>query len=493
MSAGTVLADRYVLEEVIGAGGMGRVWRGHDRVLGRPVAVKEILSPPWLAAGAGERWRDGLREAQAASRLRHPNVVAVLDVLQTDRPWIIMEYVAARSLDVVLAERGRFEPRDAARVGLEILAALDAAHRAGVIHRDVKPHNVLLAADGRVVLTDFGLAVIAEGGVTIAQQVLGSPDFVAPECARDGVSTVACDLWSLGATLYALVEGVAPYHRPTAVATLAALAVEPPDPITRAGAMAPVILRLLNRDPRRRPSVIETRRLLRAVLTASTTVPLPPRRRRWAPRGWRAALAAAAACALAGAGTAAAVGRPSRGPQDVPPTPPAVHACLEPARTDATPTNAGPGPYALPAGWVWHPDDAGFTVAVPAAWSRYLVATAVCFQDPSGTRTLAVEPAVTPTLDPTTFWRRTETALRATGTLPGYTKISIGPVLAGAGGAEWESTWDTAGGLRRHARRLVVTTAPSQAYTLSWFTDDADWPLDEPLFRTVATSYRGIT
>ncbi|GIF75959.1 serine/threonine-protein kinase [Asanoa siamensis] len=497
MSTGTVLADRYVLEEVIGAGGMGRVWRGHDRVLGRPVAVKEILSPPWLTAGAAERWQHGLREAQAASRLRHPNVVAVLDVLQTDRPWIIMEYVPARSLDAVLAERGPFDARDAARLGLEILAALDAAHRAGVIHRDVKPHNVLLAADGRVVLTDFGLAVIAEGGVTVPQQVLGSPEFVAPECARDGVSTVECDLWSLGATLYALVEGVSPYHRPTAVATLAALAVDPPDPMARAGPIGPVILRLLNRDPRRRPGVIETGLLLRAVMTGSATRPLPKARRRWVPRRWRAVLAAAAACVLAGAGTAAAVGLPERVSPDAPATPaaaPAVQDCLVPSPPVGTSSiNAGAGPYALPGGWDWHADDAGFTAAIPASWSRFQSATAVCFRDPGGTRTLAVETAVTPTTDPTTFWRRAETASRAAGALPGYTKISIGPVLAGSGGAEWESTWETKDGTRRHARRIVVTTAPGQAYTLSWFTDDTDWPLDEPLFRLVMTSYRGNT
>lgn len=240
---------------------MGRVWRGHDRILGRPVAVKEILSPAWLpTATADDRWRATLREAQAASRLRHPNVVAILDVIRTDRPWIVMEYVPGKSLHDIVADRGPFTPAETARLGLEILAALAAAHGAGVIHRDVKPQNILLADDGRVVLTDFGLAVAAEGGVTVPDQVLGSPDFVAPESARRGVSTVESDLWSLGATLYALVEGTGPFHRSTVVATLTALAVLPPDPMRRAGTLAPAILRLLEREPARRATADETDR-----------------------------------------------------------------------------------------------------------------------------------------------------------------------------------------------------------------------------------------
>ncbi|HTF10041.1 MAG TPA: serine/threonine-protein kinase [Asanoa sp.] len=431
MTAGTVLADRYVLHEVIGSGGMGRVWRADDRVLGRPVAIKEILTPPWLPAGsAADRWRDSLREARAASRLCHPNVVAVLDIVRTDRPWIVMEYVPAKALHEVIDERGPFDPREAARVGLDILAALETAHRAGVIHRDVKPQNVLLADDGRVVLTDFGLAVVADGGVTVPDQVLGSPDFVAPETARHGVSTVEGDLWSLGATLYTLVEGVSPYHRPTVVATLTALAAGPPDPMTRAGPLAPAILRLLDRDPRRRPDAAETRLLLE---NAATEAPHKRRRRRL-----RATLAVAAALSLASAGTAAAVGPVAD------PAPPPAHACLAPQpRANATPIGGGAEPNALPAGWTWHDDATGFTVAVPSAWSRFPAGAAVCFRDPGGTRTLAVDRDVAP----------------------------------GPGGP----------------RRVVVSTGPGRAYALSWFTDDAPWPRDEPLFRLAVSSYRDNT
>ncbi|GIF77410.1 serine/threonine-protein kinase [Asanoa siamensis] len=482
MTAETVLAERYVLDRVVGAGGMGRVWHGRDLVLGRDVAVKEMVAPVWLAgASADERWARTLREARAASRLRHPNVVAVLDVVRTDRPWIVMEYVPAPSLHDLVAEQGPFDPTETARLGLEILAALTAAHRAGVIHRDVKPQNILLADDGRVVLTDFGLAVVADGGVTVPDQVLGSPDFVAPESARRGVSTVECDLWSLGATLYALVEGTGPFHRSTVVATLTALAVGQPDPMRRAGPLAPVILRLLERDPARRAGADEARRLLETIAEPEPE-PAPGRRR---PR-WRTVLAATAALTLAFAGTAAAVALPSGAPDPPPP----VHACLA----------AGPGPTAmalaaadsgsaLPAGWRWHTDDAGFTVAVPTGWARFTAGAAVCFRDPGGTRTLTVDPTVTPTADPADLWRRAETDLRAAGSLPGYTLTAISPVPAAEGGAAWEYTWDA--GTRRHARRIAVTTAPGRAYALSWFTDDAAWPADAPRLRLVASSYRG--
>ncbi|MDG4824867.1 serine/threonine-protein kinase [Asanoa sp. WMMD1127] len=325
----TELAGRYRLDEVVGAGGMGRVWRARDLVLGRTVAVKEIRPAPWLPGG--DAWQTTLREARAASRLRHPNVVAVLDVLRTDRSWIVMEYVPGRSLHDVVAERGPLDPPEVARLGLEILAALEAAHDAGIIHRDVKPQNVLLADDGRVVLTDFGLAVVADGGVTVPDQVLGSADFVAPECALTGASTVAGDLWSIGATLYALVEGRAPFHRPTVVATLTALAAGPPDPMFRAGPLAPVILRLLDRDPRRRPDAAALRARLQ---TAGEPA---PRSR----LGWRAAVAGVAALALATAGTAAAVTQK--------PPPPAVHPSPSGTATP-TPTQRGDDPRFRPVG-----------------------------------------------------------------------------------------------------------------------------------------------
>lgn len=266
---GTLVADRYRLLEPIGAGGMGRVWRARDEVLDREVAVKEVVPPSWLAADDQERIRRRtLREARSAARLTHPHVVRIYDVLHhaDSRPWIVMEFVRSRSLQRVLAEDGPFPPRAAARIGLDMLDALTAAHGAGVLHRDVKPLNVLISDDGRVVLTDFGLATIVdEGSVTGSGPILGSPQFVSPERARDGSSTIAADLWSFGATLYAAVEGRPPFHRASAMATLTALATEDPDPPARAGPLAPVLLGLLRRDPAERLTAAEARDALVAV------------------------------------------------------------------------------------------------------------------------------------------------------------------------------------------------------------------------------------
>ncbi|MDQ7905652.1 serine/threonine-protein kinase [Phytohabitans sp. ZYX-F-186] len=273
MTTGTVIAGRYRLREAIGSGGMGQVWLAADDMLGRNVAVKEVTTPD---SGEFATVRQSLREARSAASLNHPNVVQIHDILHTDRPWIVMEYVPSRSLYDVIVRDGPLSPRDAARVGLGMLAGLRAAHRAGIIHRDVKPQNVLVGHDGRVVLTDFGLAVRQrEGAAGRAEALIGSPQYIAPERVRDGASTPATDMWSLGATLYAAVEGRAPYQRETTTGTLLALASEPPDPPRRAGPLAPALLRLLERDPARRADADAVERLLRPIAEG---VPRPAER-----------------------------------------------------------------------------------------------------------------------------------------------------------------------------------------------------------------------
>ncbi|MFI7608218.1 serine/threonine-protein kinase [Micromonospora sp. NPDC049366] len=275
-----LIAGRYRLLELVGTGGMGRVWLARDEMLHRDVAVKEVVLPTWLARAERDDLRQRtLREARTAARLNHPNVVRIYDVVHDrDSPWIVMEYVESRSVQQLVADEGPLGPSRTARIGLAVLAALRAAHAAGVLHRDVKPHNVLVAPDGRVVLTDFGLATFAggDGGVTGPGMVLGSPHFVAPERARDGVSDMRTDLWSLGATLYAAVEGQPPYARPSAMATLTALATEPPDPMLRAGPLRPVLTGLLQRDPWRRLTAVEAEPLLRAVAAKSDPAPDAP-------------------------------------------------------------------------------------------------------------------------------------------------------------------------------------------------------------------------
>ncbi|MGW1057180.1 protein kinase domain-containing protein [Micromonospora rubida] len=261
-----LVADRYRLISPLGQGGMGRVWKARDEVLHRDVAIKELVPPPSLTAEERREMRErSLREARAIARLNHVNVVRVFDVLRTDGdPWIVMEYVPSKSLQDILAEDGPVPLAKAIDVGLGVLGALNAAHKAGVMHRDVKPGNVLIGDDGRVVLTDFGLATIpGDPNVTRTGMVLGSPAYIAPERARDGTAGPEADLWSLGATLYAAVEGKSPYARPSAIGTLAALATEPMPPPKNAGPLKAVLTGLLRKDPAQRMDAVAAERLLR--------------------------------------------------------------------------------------------------------------------------------------------------------------------------------------------------------------------------------------
>src|SRR3954468_4665226 len=280
-----LVAGRYRLPEPVGSGGMGRVWLARDEMLDRDVAVKEFVPPDWMTDEEQARLRPrSVRQARSAPRLNHPHVVRIYDVVHADDlPWIVMEYVPSRSLHQVINEDGAFPPVAAATIGLAVLDALTAAHRAGVLHRDVKPHNVLIGNDGRVVLTDFGLATfVDDGSVTGPGLVVGSPQYVSPERAREGASTVESDMWSLGATLYAAVEGRSPYARETAMATLMSLATEQPDPPEKAGMLGPVLLGLLRHDPATRLTASEVERRLRMVVAAAPGgggVPSPRRAR----------------------------------------------------------------------------------------------------------------------------------------------------------------------------------------------------------------------
>ncbi|MGB2568236.1 serine/threonine-protein kinase [Micromonospora citrea] len=286
-----LVADRYRLISPLGQGGMGRVWKARDEVLHRDVAIKELVPPPSLTDDERREMRErSLREARAIARLNHINVVRIFDVLRTDGdPWIVMEYVASKSLQDTLAEDGPVTPARAVEIGLGVLGALKAAHKAGVMHRDIKPGNVLLGTDGRVVLTDFGLATIpGDPNVTRTGMVLGSPAYIAPERAKDGTAGPEADLWSLGATLYAAVEGKSPYARPSAIATLAALATEPLPPPKNAGPLKPVLQGLLRKDPKERITAEVAERLLRrAGGKRAKSIPLLDGVRRPGPNGPR--------------------------------------------------------------------------------------------------------------------------------------------------------------------------------------------------------------
>ncbi|MEV0320102.1 serine/threonine-protein kinase [Streptomyces sp. NPDC050658] len=262
---GLLLAGRYRLGESIGRGGMGRVWRARDEVLHRAVAVKELTAAQFVQeADRAILFARTNAEARAAARINHPAVVTVHDVLEyDDRPWIVMELVEGRSLADAVRDEGRVEPVEAARIGLWTLRALRAAHAAGVLHRDVKPGNVLLADDRRILLTDFGIAAI-EGDTTITRtgEVVGSVDYLAPERVSGANPGPASDLWALGATLYTAVEGISPFRRTSPLGTMQAVVGEEPLPPEYAGALAPVISALLRKDPETRPTAEEAELML---------------------------------------------------------------------------------------------------------------------------------------------------------------------------------------------------------------------------------------
>jgi eukaryotic-like serine/threonine-protein kinase len=272
-----VVADRYELVAPLGSGAMGTVWAGVDLLLDRQVAVKEVALPRHVTDREMRKLRKRmLREARMAARLSHPNAVAVYDVTEeASRAWIVMALVQARSLHDLVHQDGPLTPQQAAMVGLQVLAALRAAHQQGIVHRDVKPGNVLIGSDGHAVLADFGIARSLDGStLTTAGTVVGSPAYIAPERARGERGGPASDLWSLGATLYTAVEGRPPYDRGGAVETLTAVVTQDPDPPHRAGPLWPAISGLLRGDRELRLDAAAAEQMLLTV--AGTPEALPP-------------------------------------------------------------------------------------------------------------------------------------------------------------------------------------------------------------------------
>ncbi|MEV4642319.1 serine/threonine-protein kinase [Actinoplanes sp. NPDC049548] len=260
-----LVAGRYRLLQRIGSGGMGVVWAGRDEVLRRRVAVKELRhgwgSSDRTVAEGRER---SLREARAAAALDHPNIVSVYDIVEHDgRPWIVMELVSGRSLKDLVAEEGPVPVDRAVGIALQLLSALQAAHRAGITHRDVKPANVLVSEGDRVRLTDFGLAVLPDAEtLTESGVALGTPGYLAPEQAKGLPPGPAADVFGFGATLYHAIEGVGPFHRDGYLPMLVAYTRHEIRPPQRAGDLGPVLLRLLSADPGKRPTAEESRALL---------------------------------------------------------------------------------------------------------------------------------------------------------------------------------------------------------------------------------------
>ncbi|HWN26497.1 MAG TPA: serine/threonine-protein kinase, partial [Actinomycetospora sp.] len=257
--AGEVVAERYRVLTRVGQGAMGVVWRAEDERLRREVALKQV----WLPAGADDAARDQahrrvFREARMIARLHHPQAITVFDVVEHEgRPWLVMEYLPSRSLSEVLVADGPLDPDRAARVGRQVAEALAAAHDAGIVHRDVKPGNVLLADDGRAKVTDFGIArAVDDVTITSTGMMAGTPAYLAPEVARGADADFRSDVYSLGSTLYAALEGAPPYGTgDNPLAVLHRVASGEYNPLAHRGPITPLVEQMLRADPAHRPGM----------------------------------------------------------------------------------------------------------------------------------------------------------------------------------------------------------------------------------------------
>jgi hypothetical protein len=550
-----ILAGRYRLDAVIGRGGMGAVWRARDEVLKRDVAIKEIVWPAQLDPAERETARRrAVREAQLAARLRHPNVVGVYDILDEDgRPCIVMELVPFRSLRDAVAEDGPMSPAEAAQVGLGVLAALKAVHEVGVVHRDVKPANILLGPEDRVVLADFGIAKAADSpALTASGVLLGSPSYLAPERARGGRAGVASDLWALGASLYMAVEGRPPFERDSMIASLTAVVADEPEPAARAGPLWPVIECLLRKDPADRLDAAGAERMLRQIASAPAAVltavappaavaqpaeAAPPAAvdppaeaaasavqgaRRAGFRGRKApvvALAAVAVIALIATGIAMALLRhpghlaarpaapaasrpapsattPSSAPPSTPSSASSAPASSAPASSAAASSAAASsapassGSTALPAGYYRFTNSTGFSIGVPRGWQISHDGHYVYIRDPANSGIfLLIDQSDQPKPNPLADWR--QQAANRQGSYPGYHLILLREVRypQAEKAADWEFTYNRNGVMVQVLNRNILANA-QHAYALYWSTPVSDWDAFYHYFQVFAATFR---
>jgi hypothetical protein len=528
------VAGRYRLLDRLGVGGMGTVWRAQDVVLGRDVAVKEVTFPQ----GVSDDERDVLRErtrreARAAARLDHPSAVTVYDVAEEDGiPFLVMELVEARTLAEVVRTDGPLSPRRTAEVGLAVLGALDAAHQQGIVHRDVKPGNVLLRDDGRVVLTDFGIATFTgDSSITSTGLLLGSPSYIAPERARGEVPGPPSDLWSLGATLFTAVEGRAPFDKGQPLPTLTEVVTGVHAPFVAAGVLATVLDGLLEKDPDLRYDAPTAQAAFELVLAEHDVV------------GGAAAQPAEASATRRTDRTAALslddVAEEVRQEEQSPVTPypgePVVpHTYAPPkilpgdrdARRSRTPLvlgtlalllvvgiallvsspfggsslNAGAGSGSgagatsggvapVPSGWVTH-HTSDWTVAVPPSYTPGSFNGAPQYKDRATGRTLRVSTTTAGTGTSDVVADRQFQAAAFARKYPSYREIGIGKVdYRGRQAADWEFTYSDGGADLHALSRVFVVNG--RGYSLFFQTHGTDdWAAARADFDRIAAAFQ---
>jgi eukaryotic-like serine/threonine-protein kinase len=533
-----VIAGRYHLEEVIGRGGWGRVWRARDGLLGRHVAVKEVTVPDDLATDRRTVEERVLREARAAAGIPHPGAVTVFDVARHEgRTFIVMELLRGRSLSAVVADDGPLSPQRAAAIGAEVLGTLRVAHAQGIVHRDIKPGNVMLSEDGRVRLTDFGIATARDqSSLTLTGQVLGSPQFMAPEQARGERASPATDLWGLGATMFFAVEGRPPFGHEHPLATLNAVVNEPTPPASNAGPLGPVIEALLAKDPSARPDVDRAEAMLRdvagsapvhrvepvddapAVVTMADLFDQeemaeapPPRRIEASPPqpppqaieedkpepvverrqvAWVPILLGVAILAVAGLFVLLTT-------LDAPPQ----HEAREGAPvSEASPddesdqaegqvTSESLSPEATLAGWSRYRDLAvGYRIRYPEGWEVVpLDETRTDFRDPETGTLVRVDWTDQPGPDPVAAWESYSQDFAAQH--EGYQEIRIDPAeFQGYSAAEWEFTY-VDGGTTLHAIDLGFVTG-DYGFALFMQAPEDEWAAMQDEFEAFKDSFR---
>jgi serine/threonine protein kinase len=505
MSTSTMLAGRYRLSTELGRGGMGVVWQAYDELLHREVAVKEVNFPADLPAEDRERLADRtLREARAVAAVDTQAAVRVFDIVEQEgRPWIVMELVRGRTLTALLRERAGLPPAEVATIGLALLEALETAHSAGVLHRDVKPSNVLIGNDGRVALTDFGIATVdGDGDTTTTGVIVGSPSYVAPERVHGEASTPAADLWSLGATLWTAVEGRPPYAGDSPIITMTAVANTDPPASRRAGdRLGDLLCSMMDRDPRRRPDAQTVRQELESVrdgATAQLTEPFPAgpattealplafdRTTVLDPTGTHPTPAPASAPAPAPARTgegrrrsllAAAIGVIALAVIAV-----ALVATTPWSGDDSTTGSKGGADKQqsssqpqTPSGWTRYRDpQLGWTVAVPRGWTQSTAADGTRFTDPSGDRYLLVATRYPAGSSAVGAWEDSERTFRSSHSDYQRLRLESIDVDGARDAADWEFTY-TDGGAALHALDRAMVFG-NRGYALYFQTHSERW------------------